>query len=256
MIPGTVNECFEFGWKSPDIAERLQTPVIILSDLDLGMNHWMTDSFKYPDQPIDRGKILWESELDDINERLDGKWGRYLDIDGDGIPYRTVPGNKHPKSGYMGRGTSHDEYGRYTEDSITWETLMDRLLKKFETAKQYIPKPIILQNDQSSIGLICCGSTDLAVREAIYLLRKQNIYIDFMRIRGIPFSEEVQDFICKHLISYVVELNRDGQLRQLLMMEYPDCSKKLLKINSYDGLPITADKIIEQFLAKEGHKHE
>ena len=139
LIPGSINECFEFGWKAFDIAERLQTPVIVLSDLDFGMNQWMTPKFEYPDQPMDRGKVLWEEDLQKFLE-TNGDWGRYMDIDGDGIPYRTIVGNQHPKSGYFTRGTSHDEYADYSEESEVWVRVFDRIAKKFETAKQFTSK--------------------------------------------------------------------------------------------------------------------
>ncbi len=137
LLPGSVSECFDFGWKAFDIAERMQMPVIVLSDLDLGMNQWMTRKFVYPEIPMDRGKILWEEDLEKMLKKRDGDWGRYLDIDGDGIPYRTVIGNAHPKSPFLSRGTGHDEYGKYSEDEATWEKGQKRLLLKYETAKQY-----------------------------------------------------------------------------------------------------------------------
>ena len=143
LLPGTVNECFEFGWKALDLAERLQTPVIVLSDLDLGMNQWMTRPFQYPETPLDRGKVLWEEDLDKIIEEAKDKWGRYLDVDGDGIPYRTIPGNRHPSAAYFTRGTGHDEYAKYSEEPQVWERNLNRLAKKYNTAKQYIPQPIL-----------------------------------------------------------------------------------------------------------------
>ncbi len=139
LLPGGVDECFEFGWKSFDLAERLQTPVFVLSDLDIGMNQWMSKPFEYPDTPMDRGKILWEKDL----EELKGNWGRYLDKDGDGIPYRTVPGNKHPMASYFLRGTGHDENARYTEEASVWLRNMDRLKKKYETARKFVPAPVV-----------------------------------------------------------------------------------------------------------------
>ncbi len=139
LLPGSVQECFEFGWKALDLAEHLQAPVFVLSDLDLGMNQWMTKPFEYPDTPLERGKVLWEADL----EKLNGIWGRYKDSDGDGIPFRTVPGNKHPSAAWFGRGTGHDENARYTEDASTWENNMARLKKKYDTARTLVPKPVI-----------------------------------------------------------------------------------------------------------------
>src|SRR5271157_1668821 len=176
LLPGSVKECFEFGWRAFDIAERIQTPVLVLSDLDLGMNQWMSDKFEYPEVSMDRGKILWEDDMDKLLERLKGaEWGRYLDIDGDGIPYRTVVGNRHPKSVYFARGTGHDEYGHYSEDPEVWERILNRIRAKFTTAKQYLPKPIIRKNDGAKFGIIAYGSVDPAVEEARDLLAKAGI---------------------------------------------------------------------------------
>ena len=143
-LPGSVQECFEFGWKAFDLAEHLQTPVFVLSDLDLGMNQWMTKPFEYPDTPMDRGKVLWETDL----EKLNGSGARYKDVDGDGIPYRTVPGNRHPSAAWFARGTGHDENARYTEDAGTWESNMMRLKKKYDTARTLVPKPVIQTTDK------------------------------------------------------------------------------------------------------------
>ncbi|MCX7607895.1 MAG: 2-oxoacid:acceptor oxidoreductase subunit alpha, partial [Anaerolineales bacterium] len=170
LIPGSVNECFEFGWRAFDIAERLQTPVIVLSDLDLGMNQWMTTPFEYPDQPMDRGKVLWEEDL----EKRNGIWARYKDEDGDGIPYRTVPGNMHPASAWFARGTGHDENARYSEDAKTWEANLLRLKKKFETARKLLPTPIVEEIDGAEVGLIAYGSTEPAVQEARFLLERNH----------------------------------------------------------------------------------
>src|SRR6185369_9115098 len=158
LLPGDISECFEFGWKSFDIAERLQTPVFVLSDLDMGMNQWMSKPFEYPDVPMDRGKVLWEKDL----EELKGNWGRYLAKDDDGIPYRTIPGNKHPLSSYFTRGTGHDEYAKYTEDASIFYRNMQRLKKKFETAKQYVPKPIVHSTSGASVAIMAYGSTESA----------------------------------------------------------------------------------------------
>lgn len=247
LLPGSVQECFEFGWKALDIAERMQAPVFVLSDLDFGMNQWMTHPFDYPDVPMDRGKILSEEDL----EKVEGIWGRYLDVDGDGIPYRTLPGNRHPSAAYFTRGTGHDEYARYTEDSQTWLLLMDRLKKKFETSKRYIPAPIIENVPGASIGLISFGSTEPAIEEARYLLEKHGLHTDFLRLRAIPFTSEVETFIHQHERSYVVEMNRDGQLHQLLRLEYPDQALKLISVAYHDGLPLTAKLVRDAIIAQE-----
>jgi len=248
LLPGSVNECFEFGWRSFDIAERVQAPVFVLSDLDCGMNQWMTEPFVYPDTPMDRGKILWDEEI----EAIKGQWGRYLDKDADGITYRTIPGNKHPLGSYFLRGTGHDEYARYTEDSATWERMMDRLKNKYETAKDYLPKPVLKKVRGAKVGIIAFGSTESAVVEAQHLLTKDHgINADFLRIRAIPFSEEVQTFIKKHDSVYIVELNRDGQLKQLLTVAYPELAGKLISIAHSDGLSATAKWIVDDIQKKE-----
>ena len=248
LLPGTVNECFEFGWRAFDVAEHMQSPVFVLSDLELGMNQWMTEGFTYPDMPMDRGKILWEEDL----EKLQGNWGRYRDVDGDGIPYRTLPGNKHPQSAYFLRGTGHDENARYTEDSATWARMMDRIKKKYHNAAKFIPKPIIEKQDDASIGIIAFGSTEPAIREARYQLEAEaGIKSDSMRIRGVPFTDEVPEFIEAHEHNFVVEMNRDGQMYQLLLVEYPQLADKLTSVAFNDGLPATARWVRESILEKE-----
>ncbi len=254
LLPGTVSECFEFGWKSFDIAERLQTPVFVLSDLDLGMNNWMTRPFQYPDKPMDRGKVLWEEDL----KKLNGQWGRYKDVDGDGIPYRTLPGNRHPQAAYMTRGTGHDEYAHYTEDPDEWHNMMERLKRKFETACKYVPAPIFDLMDGAEIGLIGFGSTEATILEARHQLHKtRGIKTDFMRVRALPFPDEVGEFIRSHPRNYVVELNRDGQMHQLLSLDYPDVVVKLHSLAYHDGLPLTAARVRNMVLEKEDlHEQE
>lgn len=251
LIPGSVNECFEFGWKAFDLAERFQTPVIVLSDLDFGMNQWITKKFDYPNLPMDRGKVLWEEDLEKMLKKTNGVWGRYLDIDGDGIPYRTVVGNQHPKSGYFTRGTSHDEFANYSEDSVVWEEVFARIAKKFETAKKELPQPEILLEPGAEVGIISSGSADPAVIEARDMLKAEGLKTDYLRIRSLPFSEEIRKFIESHKEVYVVEINRDGQLFKLLTMEFPDIANRLRKAAHMDGLPLTAKWIKSKVLAKE-----
>ena len=246
LIPGTVQECFEYGWKAFDIAERLQTPVLVMSDLDLGMNQWMTRKFEYPDKPMDRGKILWEEDL----EKIKDTWGRYKDVDGDGIPYRTVPGNLHPHAAYFARGTGHDEYAQYSEEPDVWENIMERLKRKFETAKSILPGPV-LQDCHAKIGIISYGSADPAVEEATHILAKQGVAVDYLRVRAIPFSEQVNDFIEKHEHVYVAEMNRDGQLAQILQKEYPQFAGRIIKLAKMDGLPLSARWISTQISTRE-----
>lgn len=247
LLPGSVSECFEFGWRAFDLAERMQTPIFVLSDLDFGMNQWMTKPFGYPDEPMDRGKVLWEADL----EKLGDPWGRYKDVDGDGIPYRTVPGNRHPAAAYFTRGTGHDEYARYTEDSQAWYKLLERLKKKFNTARQYVPKPVIQNMAGAKIGLIYFGSTEPAVEEARVQMAKEGLLSDSLRVRAIPFTAEVKSFIQAHEHCYVVEMNRDGQMHQLLTLEYPELALKLKSIAYTDGLPMTAKLVREAVHAQE-----
>jgi len=247
LLPGSLTECFEFGWRAFDIAERLQTPVFVLSDLDLGMNQWMSDPFSYPDQPMDRGKVLWEADL----EKLQSSFNRYKDIDGDGIAYRTVPGNLHPAAPYFTRGTGHDENARYSEDSQVWHDLLERLATKYRTARQYVPRPELECMDCSSIGIISYGSTEPAIREARHQLAQQDVPTDFLRLRAVPFTDEVDEFVNKHDRIYVVEMNRDGQMHMILSLAYPERATNLISIAYTDGLPMTASKVRELIMAKE-----
>jgi len=247
LLPGNINECFDFGWQSFDIAERVQAPVFVLSDLDMGMNQWMSKPFDYPNVPMDRGKVLWEKDLEEIK----GNWGRYLDKDGDGIPYRTIPGNKHPMSAYFTRGTGHDEYAKYTEDSNAFHRNMERLKKKYESAKQFLPKPIAHTTNGAKTGVIAYGSTEAAINEArVQLERDHKMKTNFLRVRSFPFTAEVEEFIQEHDQLYVVEMNRDGQLHQLLSVAFPASATKLISVAYGDGLPASARWVREGILAK------
>jgi 2-oxoglutarate ferredoxin oxidoreductase subunit alpha len=247
LLPGSVTECFEFGWRALDLAERYQTPVFVLSDLDFGMNQWMTPPFQYPDTPIDRGKVLWEGDL----ERLKGDWGRYRDVDGDGIPYRTVPGNRHPTAAYFARGTGHDENARYTEDNEKWVALMERLKRKYYNSKEAVPAPVVDQVEETSIGIIAYGSTEPAIEEARHLLLEKGLKTSFLRLRAVPFNNQVEEFIAQHDRLYVIEMNRDGQMNQLLTIEYPQYATKLISIAFMDGLPLTAKYVLNAILNHE-----
>ncbi len=247
LLPGDVSECFDFGWQSFDIAERVQTPVFVLSDLDVGMNQWMSKPFNYPEAPMDRGKVLSEKDLEEIK----GNWGRYLDKDDDGIPYRTIPGNKHPMSAYFTRGTGHDEHAKYTEDSDAYMRNMERLKKKHYQAVKFMPKPVAHPLKGATVGILAYGSTENAVLEAQHLLEKEDgIKADFLRVRAIPFTEEVTQFIEKYDQVFVVEMNRDGQMRQILLIEYPQFAMKLKLVAHHDGLPASAKWVREGILAK------
>ena len=242
LLPGSVDECFEFAWKAFDIAERLQTPVLALSDLDLGMNQWMAKPFKYPDTPMDRGKVLWEDDLDEWTK--EGKlWGRYKDEDGDGIPYRTVPGNRHPGATYFTRGTGHDEYARYSEDPATWEEGLARLQRKYRHARDLVPQPVIMREKNAKIGIITWGSSMMPVGEARDMLAAKGIATDYLRVRALPFTQDIADFISEHDHCYVVEANRDGQLNELLTLDSPHLAYKLRQLSHIDGMSLTAEWI-------------
>lgn len=247
LLPGSVNECFEFGWRAFDIAEQLQMPVFVLSDLDFGMNQWMTKPFEYPDTPMQRGKVLWEGHL----EQLGGQWARYKDVDGDGIPYRTLPGNRHPKAAYFARGTGHDENARYSEDNVVWHQMLERLKRKYQTARRFVPRPIVENTEGAEIGIIAYGSTEPAIYEARHLLAQKGIKTSFLRLRALPTTEEVEAFIRQYERVYVVEMNRDGQLNQLLTIEYPSLANRLRSIAYTDGLPLTAHFVEQSILSQE-----
>jgi len=248
LLPGTVEECYEFARDAFDYADRFQTPVFVLSDLDLGMNLWMTPEFKYPDKPFDRGKVLSKADL----ERLGGEWARYRDVDGDGVPYRTLPGTDHPAAGYFTRGSGHDEHARYTESAHAYEANMDRLSHKFETARAALPAPVIDESTHSPIGLIAFGSTHAAVVEARQALTAANRSVDYLRVRALPLSGQVVEFVSRHERVYVVEQNRDGQIYDLIRLALPpELVERLRSIRHYDGQPIPADSIIEPLLESE-----
>ena len=249
LLPGSVKECFDFGYAAFDLAERLQTPVFVLTDLDLGMNNWMSDPFVYPDKPLDRGKVLTAEDL----ERLGG-FARYRDVDGDGIGWRTLPGTNHPKAAYFTRGSGHNDAAAYTEKPGEYQAVMERLARKFEGARKLVPAPIAVKDGSSKIGFLAFGSTDFAMRESLDQIRdeyKKNV--DYMRIRAYPFAHEIHDFVASHERVYVVEQNRDAQLLSLLKLDLPaDQAVKLRSILHYNGLPIDARTITEEFATKEG----
>jgi 2-oxoglutarate ferredoxin oxidoreductase subunit alpha len=247
LIPGNPGECFEFGWKALDLAERYQTAVFVLSDLDLGKNQWMAAPFTYPDTPIDRGKVLWEEDLEKIKDR----WGRYRDLDGDFIPYRTIPGNTHPQSAYFARGTGHDEDAHYSEKPRDWENNMIRLKNKISSSRKDLPQPVIQKQRGAKAGLIAFGSTDAAVKEALDLLKRDDIKLDYLRMRALPASPQALEFIKAHDIVYIVENNRDGQMHQILSLEVPEKAVDLVSLAHLDGLPLSAEWIQQAIAGKE-----
>ncbi len=250
LLPSSARECFEFGWKAFDIAERMQTPVFVLSDLDLGQNQWISEPFDYPDAPMDRGKILWEDDMESF-EAEHGKWGRYKDVDGDGIPYRTVAGNRREGSSYFARGTGHDAYANYSEAPDVWIEGMNRLVKKYETAEQYVPEAIVDNVDGASVGIIAYGSTDPAIVEARDLLAAEGVKTNYLRLRALPLTETVEKFIKENDVVFVVEMNHSGQLREILGVEYPALSTKLVSSALNNGLSLTAEWIRDDILAKK-----
>src|SRR6266852_5819975 len=248
LLPGTVEECYEFARDAFDYADRFQTPVFVLSDLDLGMNLWMTPAFTYPDKPFDRGKVLSKADL----ERLAGEWARYRDVDGDGVPFRTLPGTDHPAAGYFTRGSGHDEHARNTESAEAYAANMDRLSRKFETARAALPAPVIDESTGSKIGLIAFGSTHAAVLESRSALEAAKLPVDYLRIRALPLSAQVVEFVSRHERVYVIEQNRDGQVYDLLRLALPPALvDRLRSIRHYDGQPIPADAITEPLLESE-----
>lgn len=245
LFPSTPKECFEMTAECFDIAEEFQTPVILMTDLDLGMNDHVSDSLVWDDKrKYKRGKVLTAEQL----EKMD-KFGRYLDVDGDGIPYRTIPGTHPTKGSYFTRGSSRDEYAVYTEDSAAYKRNMDRLAKKFETAKSKVPGPVIYNaKNTSKIGMIFFGTSTYSSEEAVDLMKAEGTAIDMMRIRSFPFNKEVHDFINSHDKVFVVEQNRDAQMRSLFMIELNINPDKLISVLNYDGMPITADFIQKQVM--------
>src|SRR6201994_2689145 len=237
LLPASVNECYQFAMEAFDLTEQLQTPVFVLSDLDIGMNNWMSDPFVYPDKPLKRGKVLSKEDLDRL-----GGFERYKDVDGDAIPYRTLPGTDHPKAAYFTRGSGHNEKALYTERPDDYQNLMERLDRKFTTARTLVPKPEIVQTGKSKIGLIAFGSSDFAVRESRDQLKKEfGVETDYLRLRAFPFTSEVHSFIAEHSTVYVVEQNRDGQMLSLLKLDLrAEHVTRLRSIRYFDGLPLDA----------------
>jgi 2-oxoglutarate ferredoxin oxidoreductase subunit alpha len=244
-----VKECFEFGGQAFDLAERLQTPVFVLTDLDLGMNNWMSEPFTYPEKPLDRGKVLTAADL----ERLGG-FARYRDVDGDAIGWRTLPGTNHPKAAYFTRGSGHNDAAGYTERPDEYLVVMDRLARKFENARKLVPAPLVVRNGKSRIGFLAYGSTDFALRESLDQIEKEHKRtVDYMRIRAYPFAHEIHDFVANHDRVYVVEQDRDAQLASLLKLDLPaEQVVKLRSILHYNGLPMDARTVTDEFATKEG----
>ena len=251
LLPGNLQEAFEFGWKSFDIAEALQTPVFVVSDLDLGMNNWLSDPFEYPDQPVDRGKVLDAESLQAFIDEH-GKWGRYLDVDGDGIPYRTVPGTDHPFAAYFARGTGHNDMAVYSERSDDWIDNMHRLSLKMDTARKMLPQPIVDDAAGADIGIISFGTNDDAIREARDWLTNDGFDTDYLRVRALPLSDVVGEFVAAHKSIFIIENNFDGQLNQLIHMDSTSDISHLRAMTLGDGMPMTPSWIYENIREQEG----
>jgi len=248
LIPSSVSECFDFAIEALDLAEIFQTPVFVLSDLDLGMNNWMSDPFHYPDKPFRRGKILTKKKL----EELGGKWGRYLDVDDDGIPWRTIPGTDAPS--YFTRGSGHDSMARYSERPEDYKATVDRLAKKYETARSYVPKPVVDRRPRAKIGFIAYGTTDFPLQESRHQLKSErDVETSYLRVRALPFTDELHEFVSAHDRVYVVEQNRDGQMADLIRLEVEEDQKKVRKILHYTGLPCDARSITNAVLQMESN---
>lgn len=241
VIPSTPEECFELSMEAFNLSEEFQTLVFVLSDLDLGMNHWMANSFSYPKAPFRRGKVLTEADLDKIKT-----FQRYGDPDGDGISFRTLPGNKHPNAAYFTRGSGHTFSAGYSERPEDWKGILDKLAKKFETAKQKLPKPVIEKMGGAKVGLVAFGSTHVALEEARDILSAKGLKTNYLRIRSLPLNGELHTFLKECDTVYVVEQNQQGQMAGLMKMEYPVLASKLKSVLHYDGMPIDAETIVEQ----------
>jgi 2-oxoglutarate ferredoxin oxidoreductase subunit alpha len=249
LFPSSVEECYTMAIDAFDLAEHLQSPVFVMLDLDLGMNNWMADAFKYPDKPINRGKRLTPEVLKKL-----GEWGRYKDVDGDGIPYRTVPGDGMPA--YFARGSGHNAKAQYSERPDDYVNNMDRLARKFETARKLVPHPEVQTVPGAKIGFIGYGTSHWAIRESLDQLREEmDLKASYFRMRGYPFNEDLVKFIDGHERVYVIEQNRDAQLLQLMKMDLtPDRVKKLRSVLHYNGLPIDARSVSDDVLSQEGYE--
>jgi 2-oxoglutarate/2-oxoacid ferredoxin oxidoreductase subunit alpha len=248
LFPSNPEECFSMAGEAFDLAEHFQTPVFVMSDLDLGMNNWMAHPFDYPTKPINRGKVLGKEDLDRL-----GGFSRYKDVDGDGIGYRTLPGTNHAAAAWFARGSGHNEKSQYSERPDDYVNNIDRLLKKHETARQFVPKPVLTGNGVK-IGVIAYGTSHWAMTESRdQLMNEYDVDIDYLRLKAFPFTKEVHDFIASHDRVYVVDQNRDGQMRDLLKLDI-DVHQipKLRSVRHYNGLPIDARSITDEIISQEG----
>ena len=249
FFPCSPEECFSMTVDAFNFAEQFQTPVFVMTDLDLGMNNWMADPFEYPTTPIRRGKVLTAEDLDRL-----GGFQRYKDVDGDGVGYRTLPGTKHPHGSYFTRGSGHNEKAQYTEREDDYVNNMDRLAHKFEVMRKHVPEPQVHFNPKARVGFVACGTSDYAVRESCDQLRAEyGIEANYLRLRAYPFTERVKDFIHQHDRVYVVDQNRDGQLLGLMKLDFElDLVAKLRSVRYYGGLPLDARTVTDDVVKQEG----
>jgi 2-oxoglutarate/2-oxoacid ferredoxin oxidoreductase subunit alpha len=249
LLPNSVSECFDMAQDAFNLAEQFQTLIFVMSDLDLGMNNWMSDPFKYPETPINRGKVLSAQDL----ERL-GNFARYKDVDGDGVGYRTLPGTDHPAAAYFTRGSGHNEKSQYSERPDDFEHNMERINRKFETARSFVPRPEVISADKAKIGIIAYGTSHWAIVESRDQLSKEyKCETDYLRLRAYPFTREVHEFIEKHERVYVVEQNRDAQMLNLLKLDIrPELTPRLLSVAHIHGLPLDARSVTDEIMTMEG----
>ncbi len=249
LLPCSVAECFDMAQDAFDLAEQFQTLVFVMSDLDLGMNNWMSDPFKYPEKPINRGKVLSKEDLEKL-----GSFARYKDVDGDGIGYRTLPGTEHPAAAYFTRGSGHNEKSQYSERPDDFERNMERMNRKFETARSFVPRPEVVSKGNRRVGIIAYGTSHWAMVESRDQLRKEYQFdTDYLRLRAYPFTREVHDFIEKHDRVYVVEQNRDAQMLSLLKLDVrPELITRLRSIAHIHGLPLDARSVTDEVMTMEG----
>jgi 2-oxoglutarate ferredoxin oxidoreductase subunit alpha len=249
LFPSSPSECFVMAGDAFDLAEQMQTPVFVMSDLDLGMNNWMSEPFQYPEKPLNRGKVLTKEELETA-----GSFSRYKDVDGDAIPYRTLPGTDHPSAAWFARGSGHNEKGQYSERSDDYANNMDRLARKFETARTLVPRPELVRNQGNEIGIIAYGTSHHALVETLDQLQYEHgVHADYLRLKAYPFTRETHDFIAAHKRVYIVDQNRDGQMHELLKLDVavPEIAK-LRSVRHYNGLPIDARSITDDIISQEG----
>jgi len=248
LIPCSVAECFSMASDAFNLADQLQTPVFVMSDLDLGMNNWMSEPFEYPEEPINRGKVLSKEDLDRL-----GGFARYKDVDGDGVGYRTLPGIDHPQGAWFARGSGHNESAKYSERADDYQNNLDRLLHKFENARTIVPKPEMVRNEGNDIGIIAYGTSHHALVETLDQLQSDHgVHADYLRLKAYPFAPQVLDFITSHKRLYVVDQNRDGQMLNLLKLDIPaEHVGRLRSVRHYNGLPIDARSVTEDIISQE-----